>query len=299
MHKTDYLSLDGSLLRLFVLIYDLGSVSRAAEHLSINQSSASHGLERLRRITGDPLFVRSGRGITPTARADALLDSARMLLRELEQFTEPGTYNPQEDQGIFTVAANDYEAEIALQPLMKMLRKFAPGVTLRVTRAYSTQDWAALLRNNETDLVLAPTLQSGEADLVQQTLFSDRHACFFDPGHAEAPETLDAYCAASHAVMLSGQLKPTEIDRKLKAQNRERPIAITAPSFSILATMIKGTDIIATMPSRLQGTLFADFECGQSPVEIEPFSIAQIWHSRNHASPRHQWLRKCLRDLFL
>ena len=296
MHKTDHLSLDGHLMQLFVLVYESGSVSRTAERLGVNQSSVSHGLERLRRIVGDPLFVRSGRGIAATPRADELVETARTLLAELEGFVEPGRYDPEEDEGVFTVAANDYEVETILRPLLAIFRADAPQVTLQVLRAYSRKDWAALLRNNEADLVLAPTLQASESDLAQQTLFQDHHVCLFDPAARSVPDSLAAYCDAPHAVMLPGRLGPTEIDRTLAARKMRRHTSIAAPSFAMLAAMIKGTDIIATMPSRLATNLFSDFEAIPSPIETKPFSIAQIWHCRNSTSARHRWLRQSVRS---
>ena len=56
-----YLDIDGNLLQLFVLVFEENSVTRAAERLGITQSAVSHGMNKLRKITNDPLFVRSGR----------------------------------------------------------------------------------------------------------------------------------------------------------------------------------------------------------------------------------------------
>ena len=150
MAKPDFLSLDGHLLHLFVLIYETGSVSRAAKRLNINQSSASHALERLRRLVGDPLFVRAGRGITPTARADALVDKARTLVFQLECFAETEQYHPEEEDGTFTIAANDYEVETIVRSLFPVIRRNAPNAKLRIVRTYSQQDWITLLRENSS-----------------------------------------------------------------------------------------------------------------------------------------------------
>ncbi len=296
MHKTDYLNLDGNLLRLLVLIHETGSVTKTATRLGMNQSSASHGLERLRRIVGDPLFVRSGRGVVATARADELVVTARRLLAELEGFVETGDYDPKADTGLFRIAANDYEVETILRPLMRSLGGVAPDVTLQVLRAYTSQDWVSLLRDNEVDLVLAPTLTTAESDLVQQTLFEDGHVCVFDPRIRSAPDSLDLYCEARHAVMLPGRFGPTEIDQGLAGMGRHRSVVLTAPSFAMLAAMIEGTDIVATMPSRLTMNLFSGFDSAKPPLETKAFAIAQLWHGRNSASPRHIWFRQAIRS---
>ena len=66
MQNFDTLKLNGRRLKLLLLALDEGSVGRAAERLGLNQSTASHHLERLRQALGNPLFVKLGKGITPT-----------------------------------------------------------------------------------------------------------------------------------------------------------------------------------------------------------------------------------------
>ena len=57
---------DLNLLVIFECIYQHLSISKAAETLFITPSAVSQSLQRLRIQLNDPLFVRSGKGITPT-----------------------------------------------------------------------------------------------------------------------------------------------------------------------------------------------------------------------------------------
>ena len=68
MNRIDHLDLDGKSLTTFLTVLEEMSVSRAAERLGVTQSAVSHALDKLRTILDDPLFVRVGRGIEPTAR---------------------------------------------------------------------------------------------------------------------------------------------------------------------------------------------------------------------------------------
>ena len=65
------------LLRLFELLYTTGSVTRSAEQLGQSQPTVSIWLAQLRRLLGDPLFVRTPAGMQPTPRADALIPPVR------------------------------------------------------------------------------------------------------------------------------------------------------------------------------------------------------------------------------
>lgn len=63
---------DLNLLKTFEALHDESSASRAALRLGVTQSAISAGLRRLRDLYGDPLFVRTGRGLAPTLRANQL-----------------------------------------------------------------------------------------------------------------------------------------------------------------------------------------------------------------------------------
>ena len=65
MSKFDGSQLDGHLLKLLLAVLETGSITAAAERLGVTQSAVSHLLDKLRAITGDPLFVKRGRGIVP------------------------------------------------------------------------------------------------------------------------------------------------------------------------------------------------------------------------------------------
>ena len=297
MSETDYSALDGRLLQIFLSVYDSESVSEAARRLAVNQSTISHSLTRLRKIVGDELFVRSGRGIAPTERAHVIADQARSLLAEMKRFTDPIEYDPQTDDASFTIAASDYEVAAALIPLFLELRHKAPGLTLNIVRPASQSDVTQLLRDDAVDLALAPTLDSNESDLFQNVLLDDHDLCFFDETAREAPVTLDQYCAAPHAIVVNGDVRQTEIDAGLAEFRRSRNIVLAAPSFGALAEMIRGTNTIATLPSLLQHASFRGFGSIEPPLPLAPFTISQIWHRRNARSPRHRWLRNLIKQV--
>src|SRR5215472_6011933 len=64
--------LDLNLLTVFETIYEVGSVSGAADRLALSQSAASHGLSRLRDACKDDLFVRVRQGLSPTPAAQEM-----------------------------------------------------------------------------------------------------------------------------------------------------------------------------------------------------------------------------------
>ena len=121
MSNIDHLGLDAYTLRTFFTVLDEISVSRAAERLGVSQSAVSHTLDKLRTIFEDPLFVRVGRGIEPTARARALRAWVESVLDDLKSLTDQRKFDPLSEKMEFTVATNDFPLQLIFPKLLKEL----------------------------------------------------------------------------------------------------------------------------------------------------------------------------------
>src|SRR3977135_2471103 len=69
LSEIDLSRADLNLLVLFETVLEARHVGRAADSLNLSPSAVSHGLGRLRRLLNDPLFLRTPKGVVPTARA--------------------------------------------------------------------------------------------------------------------------------------------------------------------------------------------------------------------------------------
>ncbi|MBW8183515.1 LysR family transcriptional regulator [Shewanella nanhaiensis] len=297
MGETDYLVLDGRLLRLFLTVFDTGSVSGAADKLDLNQSTVSNGLERLRRIIGEPLFVRSGRGIIPTQEASRLAPLARELLAKFEQFVEAQEYRAADESRPFVIAANDYERDILLPQLLVKLRKLAPNAPLKVLTAGAKETVLEQLRQGEIDLVLSPGIEANVDDLKQQWLFSDCDAVFYDPEVIKGPIDLAQYVALPHARVVFNYSGRSEIDEVLTGLKLEREIKLEVANFSALSSMMRGSELVTTLPSRVGISLLDKMAQQTPPIPLNDINIYQFWHQAYTHSPRHRWLRELVKVL--
>ena len=75
---------DLNLLPVALAIFEERSVSGAATRLGMSQPSVSVALNKLRKALGDPLFVRTARGMAPTPRALTLISPTRDILQRLQ-----------------------------------------------------------------------------------------------------------------------------------------------------------------------------------------------------------------------
>nr|HIL76036.1 LysR family transcriptional regulator [Rhodospirillales bacterium] len=296
MKKINYLEIDGRLLRLFLIVFEEQSVTRAAARLDLTQSAVSHGLEKLRKIIKDPLFVRSGRGITATYVAEQMVEDVRGLLRNMRSLSEPRGFKLEAVAGKFVIAASDILWPLLLSDLFIAITAQSPNLDLRIVNA--GPDATNSLREGHFDLVLTPILPQG-SEFKQQKLFEDEYVCFFDPKCTNAPKTLDDYLSRHHARIVFSTIETNLIDQLLSTMGKNRRVALQVPSFAGLPGLMKGTELIALLPSSIRESIMIDFDVGPSPVMIDDLKVYQIWHSRDDDSSLHEWIRIFLKKLAL
>src|SRR4051794_41711633 len=79
-----------SQLRTFALVAELGSLRAAATALGVSEPAVSAAVSALRADLGDPLFRRTGSGISLTPGGRALASPARELVRLAERTRRGG-----------------------------------------------------------------------------------------------------------------------------------------------------------------------------------------------------------------
>ncbi len=288
MNKFDWSELDARLLQLLVAVVEAGSVTGAAQRLDVTQSAVSHQLDKLRAITQDPLFVKAGRGVVATARAEALALQARELLRELERFARSGEFEPARWQTRFTIAANDFQRDLLLPGLARRLRKHAPGVTLRVIPSGVPR--LETLRSDDCQLIISPRPPEG-SDILQKRLFEDRYRVFYDPQQRAAPRDEADYLAGEHVTVLYEPQRSLDLDQLLAARGVQRRFGVLVPSFSALPAFIRGTPLLATVPALLARHTLAELAHAAPPISCPTLPMYLIWHLRYQQDPAHRWLR--------
>lgn len=288
MNKFDWLALDARLLQLLVAVVETGSITSAAQRLGVTQSAVSHQLEKLRAIVGEPLFVKSGRGIVATARAEELGGQARALLRQLQQFAQSGEFNPGRWRTTLTIAANDFQRDLLLPALAARLRQSAPGVALRIIP--SAVPRLDMLRSDDCQLVISPRPPEG-SDIVQKRLFEDSYRVFYDAAVRGAPLTQAEYLAADHATVVYEPRRSLDLDQHLGAKGLQRRFAVLVPSFSALPAFVRGTTLLATAPGLLGRHTLQGLASCAPPVPCPSMPMYLIWHVRYQQDAAHRWLR--------
>lgn len=291
-----------TLLETFVALMDQRSVSGAADALGISQSAVSKQLTKLRNAYGDQLFVRTSQGMLPTARAQAMLPKVQALLDDLEALKTPGTFDPALLSGDVTIVTTDELRADLVGPLLGLLDDVAPHLRLNL-RALPTDYAAQALELGQVDLALAVDWHAPQS-LRQRWLLEDRFMCVMRADHplAKGALSLASYADARHALVAPLGMQRGYVDDVLAHQGLKREVVLSVPDFYGLADALVGGQLIATVPERVARRGIAQSSgalvLADPPIILSPIRYFAFWHERYHRSPRHQWLRETVSEIF-
>lgn len=301
MQEIDVDALDGRLLQLLCDVYDLGSVSKAAAKRGINQSTASYSLDRLRSILGDPLFLRSGRNITPTEYTHSIIPRVRLIVGEMEGLFSSSLYDPRGDASDMRIYMNANELLPEMSRIYHALKNQGFAGHVRFIELGSRENIEPLLQSGQADLVISVRTATKSPIARSLTLSSDAVVCFYDAKTRGPVETIDDYCAAEHIVLDFGGDNVSTVAASVKAAHLERKIAMSVPSVAAMAEMIRGSAFLASMQSSLSHSVFAGLSHCDMPLACPETCFELFWHRRNENSPRSRWFRSIIggADIFV
>jgi DNA-binding transcriptional LysR family regulator len=304
----NFRTLDLNLLRVFDEVMAERNLTRAARNLSITQPAVSNALRRLREVLGDELVRRSGAGVEPTPRALALWPTVRDALRHLQHTLAPGEFDASTADTTFLLAMADATAAELIPGLVRIVEKEAPAISLRVL-PLTTRDPRRMLEQEEVDMAigyfpaviasLAARGQSGVGVAFETLrLYLGQYVCVMRRGHplANAPLTLDDYCAARHLLVSFSGRPYGFIDQTLGALGRERRIVVTVNQFFTAGRVVANSDLLTVLPRHFVTVTGIDEQLvlRDLPFDQPMVHVDAIWHRRAQHGHAHEWLRTAL-----
>src|ERR1700738_2670481 len=182
IHRMNLNSLDLNLLVALDALRREASVTRAAMRIGLSQPAASHALQRLRDLIGDPLLVRSGARMELTPRAQALRAPLAQTLDQVRSLFVPDDFDAIRSERHFRLMMPDLAVELLMPPLMAKLTRAAPNVTIDVVpwrgSAIFTAEFARTI-----DLVIS--IGDAFRGFHRQRLYTDSDALAVRRGHPE------------------------------------------------------------------------------------------------------------------
>ena len=321
--RTDFDHIEVHLIRVLHTLITERSVSRAALRLQSTQPAVSAQLKRLRALTGDPLLVRAGNGMQPTAAALQMVGPAMSLLQEASRLFGPrsssAAFEPAVSTDTFRIAASDYLDPLFLPELVARLKKLAPQVRLELLPLSGDFDYRRSLASGSVDLVIGNWLEPPE-ELHLGRLMSDEIVCLVAEDHpivrsvnGSVPRaassnrsttargwTQEKYLACEHVAPTPTHANARGvIDDHLHGLGLARDVVVRSAHFSLIPLMVAQSLLVLTT-GRLFCSRYVDslpvciVRC---PVPFPDLTYYQLWHDLSHASASARWLREQVREV--
>lgn len=282
----------GLLVALDALLQE-GSVTSAARRVGLSTPAMSHALARIRERLGDPILVRSGRGMLLTPRALALKSQVHDVVVEARRALEP--LRPFESRALsrtFVVHASDYVLAILGGAVDAILHEEAPRACLRFV-PNSPEDPLAL-RDDGSDMAvgiygeLPPEMRSRQ-------LLTDRFVCVVRKKHPVVSRsmTLQQFVDLPHVQVAPRGRPGGYIDDVLRQRGHVRTVARAVPYFLTALHLASETDYVLTVSERIARRFASTLalEIVEPPLKLRPYALSIVWHPRVDREPAHRFVR--------
>ena len=291
---------DLNLVRVFNALMQHRSVSGAATALNLTQPAVSNALRRLRALTNDDLFVRTRRGMEPTAfslaAGESLAEGMRLIRHGLER---AAPFDPLTARRSFRILMTDAGEMVFLPTLMPWLRQHAPLLDVQVMQLPLAR-YLDALETDQADLAIG-NLRPTAGTLVVRRLFDEHFALVCRRGHpladaamANGVPPLEMVIAADHVVVRAPNSIEVMADTLARTHGWALRAVLEVPHFMVLAGILDQTDLVTIIP-RMVATELArrsDLVTLKLPFETPSITIRLAWHTRQSKDAGNRWLRQ-------
>ncbi|MEP0518873.1 MAG: LysR family transcriptional regulator [Hyphomicrobiales bacterium] len=293
-------NIDLNLLVVFETIYASGNISQSARDLGLTQPSVSNALSRLRDTFDDPLFVRSGRGVIPTPKAQTLIEPVQHALNTLHTVVhQDNVFDPAISQREFTLHMFDTLEPIVMPHLVEQAL-LGDGVSfkLMLAPAISLED---AIETGKADICIGIS-PSNRNDLRWEIISPLDIVIIARKGHPEISGSITAekFQSIEHVSMDFSPGANANIKKLRMKQRVERRDVVKVVHTSSIPILVANTDLVG-MVNREYAERMSEklgLQIIEPPFELNSQSIYAIWHNRNSQDSGIIWLREQINIAF-
>jgi DNA-binding transcriptional LysR family regulator len=289
-------SLDLNLLTVFEAIYELGTVSNAADRLALSQSATSHALSRLRKVCRDELFVLGHKSLSPTPTAQAMYPVIKHALEALRiSLAEATGFDPATSHRHFRICIPHPMGPLYALDMRNAVGEVAPSIVITfdtVSRPISIEE---ALRDGVVDVAI-DWLPAELDPFVNKKLFDERWVLVARKNHPRVSAGVTIEELRQEEFI--GLHRRREVERmpqalrELHLQFHKQEVVCVSELLEI-PTVVGATDLLGLMPSSI-GPLIErlGLQVLAIPLEVAAMPIYMIWHESRRNDAAHLWLRE-------
>ena len=290
-------TIDLNLLTIFEAVYVHKGIVNAAKVLNITPSAISQSINKLRALFPDPLFIRKGQGVTPTAYATHL---HKHISQGMEAFLNALdlTGNTQRER-VITIATSPAIGALIMPVITQKLRAVFPQILLH---NIAINDAVSQLNQRQVDLLIDSYPHSGQT-ITHHVLYQDSVHIFCRAGHPALalPATADNLSHYEFALLQPEGQRYTTILRRLQEHLGERRCGFSSYNLLTQAALVSESDMLGLITSgmfslvdRIWPLKMIDF----APLREEKIDIALHYNKLSAQEPLLKEIVGTIRQTF-
>jgi DNA-binding transcriptional LysR family regulator len=283
---------DLNLLRILAAVIEQRTITAAAEHLEVTQPAVTHSLNRLRSITQDQLFIKSGRGVAPTRVAEQLYrDTAELIASAEAAVSRLTTFEPTTASATFRIALTDIGHEVFLPPITRRLRELSPRASLEVLPP-QLDLVTEQLESGVLDAAVLSTAPSGNR--MSEFIHHDEYLCVTPKGMFSHPGPQLPDVRDRPRVAVTHSTGHTLVGRYLP---ETPPGSVLVSSFGAIPDIVSTTDLIAFAPEVLTRHWTSEWNIDVWQIkEFETRTEVRAYFPRIHKTQASAWFQHVLME---
>ncbi len=276
------------------------NLTQAAADLNVTQGAVSQSLARLRLFFDDPLLVKIGNDMQPTAFGEELQSRVTDVLNLInDTVLSREAFDPATATGTLRLCLTDI-GEFALLPaLVDRLGRDAPKLDLRMLNL-PDEHLLEAMRSGRVDLAVAGPLDVG-VELKQEMIFENELVVLV---HRDCPLpdviTVEDYVSLPHIALEAPMVKRFYLDRMLSNMGLRRHVRVRTANGLVQPFLLSSQPHLIATVTRLFGQRMAsssDLRVVQFGFDVPKIPVYQYWHRRFERHAMSLWLRDLVRQI--
>lgn len=260
-------SIDLNLLTVFEAVYIHKGIVNAAKVLNLTPSAISQSIQKLRSTFPDPLFIRKGQGVIPTAYAAHLHEYINHGLESILYALDVN--NNYDKERIITVASAPSSAALLMPRIYSAIQKVNPKLSVRNVPVVESQ-----LSQFQADIAIDSRLHHGPG-ITSYKLYDDRLVAVCRSDHPNAESIFSGNNHGMNYTFLSMQDDLlTDMRQLINEVLPNRLVTFSSYNLLTIASMLSSTDLIGFMPYKIFEMFSRPFQLKM--VECEQFSVVKV-----------------------
>ncbi|MBU9843558.1 LysR family transcriptional regulator [Rahnella ecdela] len=296
-------SKDFDLNSLLILnaVIECQSVTAAAKKMALSPSSVTYAINKIRKVTLNPIFTRSKNGITPTTLA---LELDQRYIKAISLITDGldlsvSSENPDVCRNITVSTYNFFE--LWFSQFVYQENKLLDGMCLNfVNHPVSNEKRIVKIRNHEVDLDIGGLLPN-DPSIISHKLCSSKFKALVSINHPTIKDTLtlDDWNMSKHVkwAQISDETLVQEGDANQVEALLRRSVEIKSENSLNSLMICTMSDYITLVPEYLETFLLESLPVKIFDLPFETTMTSTIYAHHHRSEKRNEFISLCLEAL--